>query len=247
MYAIDLLKHAISQKPASVLDLGVGPGHHARAFMSTGSFVTGVDIQPDPMEKDKAAFHDRYNHVNMAIEHLEKEEEAEPYDVVWSCHVLQHLSNVQSHLIQIKSFLKDDGWLYIAVPVNPQERMHVGHLSVWTPALLLYNLICAGWDCSDAKWYTSYQTIGLCLKKKLIEDMSWRVATTDEEDAMNQYAPIPLRHEYGAWLANNWHETLMGRVQDPPSVTAGVYQTNLPPIVQLAYGPNPKLREGYHG
>lgn len=249
MHGINLLRHALEQKPETVLDIGVGPGIHARAFLGTGAKVTGVDIRPDPFEAWDALndphFLKNYTHVHNAMELIEKKEDSEPFDLVWSCHVLEHVPNVHEFLVQIHDYLKDDGWLYIAVPVNAQDRLHIGHLSIWTPALLIYNLICAGWDCSDAKWYTSYQTIGLCVQKKIIEDMSWRTAMPAEEYDMNAYSPVPMLHEYGAWLENNWHEELPGRNVDPPMVTVGGYKTNLPPKTQLACGPNPKLREGY--
>lgn len=248
MHGINLLRHAIAHRAPRVLDVGVGPGTHARAFLGAGSHVTGVDIQPSPFEWDdmcEAKMLPNYTHVHQAVELLEHEEGAEPFDLIWSCHVLEHIPNVQNHLVQLHDYLKDDGWLYIAVPTNSQDRLHVGHLTIWTPALLIYNLICAGWDCSDAKWYTSYATIGLCMQHKPIKDMSWRTAMPGEEVDMNEYTPIPLRHEHGAWVANNWHEELPGRVSDPPFATAGLYQTDIPPKVQLAFGPNPKLREGY--
>lgn len=41
------------------------------------------------------------------------------------------------------------------------------------------------------------------------------------------------------------NKELPGRVMDPPLVTSGVIRSNLPPQVQLAYGPNPELRKGY--
>ncbi len=248
MHGINLLRHALTQKPETVLDVGIGTGIHTRAFLGIGAKVTGIDIKPDPFEWDaecNARLLPNYTHTHQAVETLEFKEEAEPFDLIWSCHVLEHLPNVQEHLIQLHDYLKDDGWLYIAVPTNSQDRLHVGHLTIWTPALLMYNLICAGWDCSDAKWYTSYQTIGLCMKKKDIQDMSWRCAMPDEAADMNQYTPVTLRHEHGAWLENNWHEELPGRNPDPPMVVTGVYGTDIPPKVQLAFGPNPKLREGY--
>ena len=39
------------------------------------------------------------------------------------------------------------------------------------------------------------------------------------------------------------NKELPGRVMDPPLVTSGVIRSNLPPQVQLAYGPNPELRK----
>ena len=237
MSRIDLLQDALTKNPETVLDLGVGSGVHAKAFIANGASVVGVDVKDPPHE------HKQYAHSQTPVEFLEPADDSEPYDMVWCSHLLQLLPNVQAFLVQIDTFLKDDGWLYIAVPCNDQSRFHVGHLTLWTPALLVYNLICAGWDCSGAKWYTSYDTIGLCMQKKRIKDMSWRTGTTDELVHLNEYSPATMKHEHGAWWGNNWPTETDGRVTDPPLVTSGVVSTNLPPKVQLAFGPNPLLRK----
>jgi len=238
MRAVNLLTHALTKNPKRVLDLGVGRGHHSKAFIANGAEVVGVDVNDAPHK------HDKYNHVQLPIEMLETKEGAEKYDLIWCCHTLEHLPNVQAALVNMSSWLKDDGWLYIAVPSDSQERLHIGHLTLWTPAHLVYNLICAGWDCKEALWYTSYVTIGLCVQKKRIKDMTWRTGGPSEEKALNDYTPVPMGHDFGAWWANNWPVDIpTGRVTDPPQVTAGVYRTNLPPRVQLAYGPNPSLRK----
>lgn len=237
MSRIDLLRHALSQAPETVLDLGVGDGAHAKAFIAQGATVTGVDVKDAPHE------HAHYTHSQTPVEFLTPADDAESYDMVWSSHLLQLLPNVQAFLVQMEAFLKEDGWLYLAVPCNTQERFHTGHLTLWTPALLVYNLICAGWDCSDALWYTSYDTIGLCVRKKRIEDMSWRTGTTEELVHLNEYSPLTMKHEHGAWWANNWPTEVPGRAADPPLVTIGAEKTNIPPQVQLAYGPNPTLRK----
>ena len=231
-----LLENALFQHPELVLDLGVGSGTASRAFVSQGATVVGVDVEDAPFE------HDRYQHRQGPVEYMEASTQ---YDLIWTANLLQCLPNVQAFLVQLAQSLEDDGYLYIAVPSKSQDRLSIGSLTVWTPALLIYNLVCAGWDCRNAEWYTEYDTIGLCIPNERIEDMSWRTGTPQEEAFFNEYTPAPLRHEGGAWIANNWPNETSGRLTDPPLVTAGVYKTNLPPKTQLAYGPNPKLREGY--
>ena len=231
-----LLSHALVKDPELVLDLGVGKGAAAMAFLSRGATVVGVDVEESPFE------HESYHHRQGPVEHMEP---STKYNLIWTANLLQCLPNVQAFLVQLAESLEDDGHLFIAVPSKAQDRLSIGNLTVWTPALLIYNLVCAGWDCSNAQWYTEYDTIGLCLPNERIEDMSWRTGTPQEEPFFNQYTPAPLRHESGAWLANNWPEETSGRLTDPPLVTAGVHKTNLPPKIELAYGPNPDLRRGY--
>jgi SAM-dependent methyltransferase len=237
MSKVRLLKHALERNPGYVLDIGTGNGWAAKAFIGNGARVVGIDV------KDPPHVHENYTHVQMAFEMLEPQEDAEKYDLVWCSNVLESIPNVQAFLLQVASLLKEGGWLYLAVPTLLQDRIHIGNLTVWSPAHLVYNLICAGYDCSDAEWYTEYETIAICIPNKRIEDMTWRTGDRWEEPIVNKYSPAKMGHDHGSWWANRWPEETKGRVVDPPLVTVGEHRTNLPPEVQLAYGPNPALRK----
>lgn len=239
MRATDLLREAMKVGPCRVLDVGAGFGGHAKAFIGNGCEVVGLDPMGARLE------HEKYSHIDDAYENVSFEED-ELFDVIWCSHTLEHIPNVQHFLITLQGWLKPGGWLFIAVPNDRQERLHVGHLTLWTPAHLAYNLVCAGWDCKDAIWYTSYLTIGMVVKNAGAIDLSWRTSLPNEIQHLNQYMPKIVRHNDGAWWGNNWPDPIdSGRVSDPPLVTVGVEKTNLPPQVQLAYGPNPQLRVGY--
>ena len=235
MRANSLLRQALTYHPDEVLDIGVGRGDHAIAFIANGAKVVGVDLRPANIE------HKHYEHHQDPYEELELDKQ---FDMVWCSHTLEHIPNVQNFLLKLRGWLKPEGFLCMAVPTDRQRRFHISHLTLWTPAHLAYNLICAGWDCSDAIWYTEYLTIGLIIQKTDDLDLDWRTAMPDEQHFINQFMPIEVSHEDGAWWGNNWPEELdTGRVSDPPLVTIGASQTNLKPEIQLAYGPNPKLRK----
>jgi len=236
MRAVRLLEHALSKEPETVLDIGVGKGKHSFSFLAHGCRVTGVDVQESPLE------HPLYDHI---VAPFEMAEIGRKYDLIWCSHTLEHVPNVQAFLLKMASLLNDNGWLYIAVPTDSQNRFHVGHLTLWNPMLLIYNLICAGWCCRDAMWYTEYCTIGLCVQKKEEIDLSWRTGMPDELPGLSQFTPGKIAHENGSWLANHWPDKTEPMVTDPPGVTIGTSKTNLPPKVQLAFGPNPELRKGY--
>ncbi len=239
MRAVDLLRLAIETKQESVLDVGSGLGEHSMAFISGGAKrVVGLDPSFTGIE------HECYEHVHDPYELADFGDEQ--FDVVFTSHVLEHIPNIQHFLIHLQKWVKPGGYLAIAAPTSRQNRLHVGHLSVWTPAHMMYNLVCAGWDCSDALWYTSYLTIGILVQNKGPIDLSWRTSLPGEYIELNKYMPKEVYHEDGAWWGNNWPVDVYSvRVTDPPMVTMGVQKTNMAPEVQLAYGPNPKLREGY--
>ncbi len=238
MRGVRLLEHALTYERGTVLDLAVGAGEHAKAFLGQGFDVTGVDTKPALIR------HPQYEHYQTPYEELELDKQ---FDMVWSCHTLEHIPNAQHFLMSLRKWTKDDGYLAIAVPPSRQNRIHIGHLSLWTPAHLVYNLIKAGWDCKNAIWYTEYCTIGLIVQKTKDIDFSEETGMPDELFWLNRYTPIIINHEDAAWWQNNWHEEVEQRISDPPSVTIGQTKTTLPPLIQLSYGPNPELRKGNYG
>jgi len=241
MRATSLLEEALKVGAETVLDVGVGKGDHAKAFIGQKSRVTGIDPRPAHKELDE---HKYYTHIREPYESAAFEA-GDEFDLIWCSHTLEHLPNVQHALVTLQSWLKPGGWLFIAVPNDSQNRVHVGHLSLWTPAHLAYNLVCAGWDCKEAIWYTDYLSIGMVVQNTGVLDLSWRTSLPGENAALNQYMPKLVRHNDGAWWANNWPVETGERASDPPLVTIGLEKTNLPPQTQLAYGPNPSLRRGY--
>lgn len=240
MRANNLLNEALKVGAEKVLDVGVGKGDHAIAFIGQKSRVTGIDPRPPHPHLDEHVY---YTHVEGPYETAEFEEQ---FDLIWCSHTLEHIPNVQHFLVKLQSWLKPGGWLFIGVPSDRQRRLHVGHLTLWTPAHLAYNLVCAGWNCKDAIWYTDYLTIGMVVQNTGVIDLSWRTSLPGEVSQLNQYMPKYIRHNDGAWWGDNWPDVIeSNRAYDPPLVTIGAEKTNLPPATQLAYGPNPELRRGY--
>lgn len=251
MRAVRLLEYALTKEPETVLDVGVRMGRHMIPFLGRGAKVVGLDVTPAPFE------HPNYTHAQGPYEHAnltqpggynEEIDDFEmvpaEFDLVWCSHTLEHVPNVQHCLVQLRKWTKPGGWLMLALPNARQNRFHVGHLTLWTPAHAIYNLICAGWDCKEALWYTDYQSIGIALQKTDDIDLSWRTSIPSEVVDLNKYTPIIMHNEDGAWWSNNWPEEFeTERMVDPPGVTIGLEKSNLPPQVKLSYGPNPKLRK----
>ena len=72
------------------------------------------------------------------------------FDCLWLSHVLEHQLNVNLFLKKVYGDLKDGGILAVTVP--PLKHTIVGgHVTLWNAGLVLYNLIMAGFDCSQAR------------------------------------------------------------------------------------------------
>ena len=196
MLAVRLLRETLTFDITDVIDCAVGKGGHSQAFLSKGKNVTGIDFGPSYLR------HSNYNHIQKPLEEVE----LDPVDLVWSCHTLEHVNNVGVMLTKFREWLKPGGYLALAVPPNQSDRLHIGHVSLWTLAHLMYNLIINGWDCSDAKWYTEDYDIGVLLQKTDDIDFQDRTTMLNEMAWLNKYMPIEVDHKSDSWWPDNWHE-----------------------------------------
>lgn len=81
--------------------------------------------------------------------------------------MLEHQLNPNIFLKKVYSVIKEDGYLCIIVP--PRKPIIVGgHVSIWNAGLLMYHLIHAGFDCSNASIFQYDYNIGIIIKKKVL-------------------------------------------------------------------------------
>lgn len=141
-----------TMKFKSVLDIGSGLGEHAQAFRKLGKEVTTISLVPP------ADIIGDYVNTGRLLWH-------EKFDCIWASHVLEHQRNVGEFLDKCYYDLKDDGILAITVP--PAKASIVGgHLTHWNAGLLLFNLILAGFDCSEASVKQYGYNISVIVRKK---------------------------------------------------------------------------------
>jgi 2-polyprenyl-3-methyl-5-hydroxy-6-metoxy-1,4-benzoquinol methylase len=76
------------------------------------------------------------------------------FDVIWCSHVLEHVRNPGMFLDKMFDDLKDDGILALTVPYqDASDNLNAflcGHHNKYNQWNLLYQLICAGFDCREA-------------------------------------------------------------------------------------------------
>ncbi len=126
----------------TVLDVGAGDGTHAGGFAEAGKQVTAVDIREKP-----SGVPDDVAWLSMPWDALPA---IGSWDVVWVCHALEHDQNPGLFLASCRNVVSDGGVLAVTVPPAKQQIVG-GHLTLWTPGLLLYNLALAGFACKDAR------------------------------------------------------------------------------------------------
>lgn len=99
------------QHPANVLDIGSGTGELLDYFKNQGWTTTGIE----PNEDARNFAIDKYG-LNILNEERIEQLEAHSFDLIMMWHVLEHVSELNKRLEQIKKLLKHNGIIVIAVP-----------------------------------------------------------------------------------------------------------------------------------
>ena len=151
----------------NLLDVGCGPSALCSiiAKETNGCEVTLVDLNSwtdignDP--RDIGVFHNSdFMVFDSSIQ----------YDHVFCSHSLEHQLNPQLFIDKLVFHTEENGLLTIIVPpFDYTDGIIAGHVSVFTPENLLYRLVLAGVDCSEAEVFKFPGNIGVSLKKKTIK------------------------------------------------------------------------------
>lgn len=185
----EALERFIHYKDVStVLDIGSGAGHHARIMREEGKTVTCLSlIEPADVLADYLSF-----------------AAPTPYDGIWASHVLEHQPNVGLFLKKCFSDLRNDGVLAISVP--PMKHNVVGgHLTLWNAGLLIYNLIVAGFDCSQARLGSYDYDISVIVRKRpanLPRNLHYDIGDIEK---LSPFFPIAVCQDFDGRLPDiNW-------------------------------------------
>lgn len=122
----------------NILEVGSGPGGILKYFEDKkNSNVLGIDLDQRYLDY---GIKNNLKLINSTVESFSSNNK---YDLIIVCHVLEHLKNPISLLEQLKSFLNNDGTIYIEVPSlesvkdgaygkNLQNYLHLAHVSHFT-------------------------------------------------------------------------------------------------------------------
>jgi len=128
------------------------------------------------------------------------------FDAIWCSHTLEHVLNPHGFLEKIKNDINEGGVLAITVP--PLKHNIVGgHVSLFNPGLLLYRLILAGFDCSQAEVKKYGYNISVVMKVKKITHNHLQSLVYDNGDIENlkQYFPFDAKQNFnGNFNIVNW-------------------------------------------
>lgn len=189
MFAIQALERFLMYPDViRILDVGSGRGAHARNMAATGrSVVTNSLIPPGDLIGP--------------FEALDLADES--FDGVWMSHVLEHAENPGLFLRKAFSLLRADGVLAVTVP--PLKHGIVGgHVNLFNTGLLLYRMILAGFDCSEARVGTYGYNVSVIVRKKAAT-LPALVMDRGDLEALSIFFPCQVTHGFDGRLSNiNW-------------------------------------------
>lgn len=133
-----------------VYEVGCAGGGILKPFQDLGCDVIGTDYDKNLILSGKN------KGLNLRVGGVESLEDVPPGDIIILHHVLEHVPNPIDFLICIKSILKDDGILYVAVPtletIKTQYKnnffmyLQNAHVFYFSTNTLIYTLKCAGFN-----------------------------------------------------------------------------------------------------
>lgn len=147
----------------TVLDIGCGEGWHANRLLEHGKNVTCVDLGSSCYFQNNRA----QDGLKLVIGDYLTLDFNTRFDCIWLSHVLEHQLNVQQFLQKIHHDLAEGGILAITVPPLKDDIVG-GHVNLFNMGLLLYRLILAGFDCSQAHCKSYGYNLSVILRKKSI-------------------------------------------------------------------------------
>lgn len=188
----------------TVLDIGCGDGSATKFFKENGKVVTACDYGKS------VNFHDSFAQDVIIGDFMQVNFE-DQFDCVWCAHCLEHQLDVHSFLRKVHSITKEGGVVAITVP--PSKNTIVGgHVSIWNAGLVLYRLILAGFDCSQAGVKRYGYNISVIVQKKTVDVIGKLAFDKGDIRTLTPYFPkqIKMRQKefdnsfYGVIKEINW-------------------------------------------
>ncbi len=107
-------RHADLSQPMSLLDVGSNRGRFARAFLESAPQASLVAVEPDERVADSCAGLERTELIRARIESAALE--TDRFDIVHSCHTIEHLADPARVLADHWRTLKSGGLLVVDAP-----------------------------------------------------------------------------------------------------------------------------------
>ncbi len=126
--SIDLAEKVRIENPATVVDIGCGPGNSTQVLRERwpNSRIVGVDSSSEMIEKAKRDFPDQ----EWSMADASKLQTDQTYDIVFSNAALQWIPDHEHLIPSLIKIVKAGGALAVQVPANDKSPLHKALLTV---------------------------------------------------------------------------------------------------------------------
>lgn len=189
---VDILKYAVENLDfKTALDIGAGSCDQTNYLKSFGKEVYTCDFDKHvgPHCNDEIQDYDfKGDFLSCKIN--------KKFDFVLASHVLEHQRNTGLFLDKVASLVNENGYICIIVP--PRKPFIVGgHVSIWNPGLVLYNLIVAGIDCSESYICHIDYDIGIIVKAKKYDNNKINLSyDMGDIDLLKDFFPMDVKEPF---------------------------------------------------
>ena len=190
MYALDYVKKL---NPKSVLDVGSGGGYHANYFKLNGSKVTCVDYGTSIYATES-----KIDNLNVISVDFNKFIPPEKYELVWASHILEHQRNIGLFIEKLIECCSVNGHICITLP-DPHRNLWGGHLSIWSPGLLAYNIVLCGIDLSESTFIRGTNEFSIIFKPIKISLPSDLTYDSGDLLKLSPYLPGAISENTDPW------------------------------------------------
>jgi 2-polyprenyl-3-methyl-5-hydroxy-6-metoxy-1,4-benzoquinol methylase len=187
------LQAALHLKPATVLDVGSGGGDHARAFVEAGAQVLCVDFGTSIYARAGQRGSLEVTHVD-----FNRFVPARRFALVWASHVLEHQRNVGQFIEKLIECCADDGHICITLP-DPHRNLWGGHLTLWSPGLLAYNIVLCGVDLSASRLIRGTNEFSILFSPKRIQLPAALSYDNGDLTLLSTFLPAGLSENVDPW------------------------------------------------
>jgi len=173
---------------SSAIDVGCGVGDFYSMLNEKGCRINGVGVDViDPSDLLYSDFH----YVRKNFTEYETED---TFDLVFSSHTIEHVQDTGVFLKKFFSLCREDGVFCLIWP-PPKKHIVGGHLHVFNPGLMLYNIVRLGIDCRNVKIFKSGYNLAIMGQFKTFE-LPELTFNRFELELLSDYFPFTPEHNF---------------------------------------------------
>ena len=163
----------------NVLDVGSGGGEHSKKCAHSNFDGTCIDYGTSVYSKQSKLIDKKIKVIHGNFNNFVHDSQ---FDLVWASHVIEHQQDVGLFIRKLIECCMPNGYICITVP-DPHRHLWGGHLTIWSPGLLAYNIALCGVNLSDALFIrgTQESSIIFQLKKAFLPgDLTYDLGDIDK-------------------------------------------------------------------